>query len=152
MTGVVSALKHASSRDEVLELVLAGARLVATKVALFVVKKGGYLGWICTPEFADRSSLQTVLVPLEETSVFDRAIREDVYLGPIRYDEVHAPLLRIMRNPTRDVAVVPIRVSGRTAVIIVADELGDTMIGTRRLEELARAAGDAFGRIVRTRR
>jgi hypothetical protein len=152
MTGVVAALKHAGSRDEVLELVLTGARLVATKVALFVVKKGGYLGWMCTPEFADRSSLQTVLVPLEESSVFDRAIREDVYLGPIRYDEVHAPLLRILRNPTRDVAVVPIRVSGRTAVIIVADELGDTMIGTRRLEELARAAGDAFGRIVRTRR
>lgn len=152
MTGVVAALKQAGSRDEVLELVLTGARLVATKVALFVVKKGGYLGWMCTPEFADRSALQTVLVPLEETSVFDRAIREDVYLGPIRYDEVHAPLLRIMRNPTRDVAVVPIRVSGRTAVVIMADELGDTMIGTRRLEELARAAGDAFGRIVRTRR
>ena len=107
---------------------------------------------MCTPEFADRSALQTVLVPLEETSVFDRAIREDVYLGPILYDEVHAPLLRILRKPSRDVAVVPIRVSGRTAVVIIADELGDTMIGTRRLEELARAAGDAFGRIVRTRR
>lgn len=152
MTGIIAALKQAGSRDEVLELVLTGARLVATKVALFVVKKGGYLGWMCTPEFADRPALQTVLVPLEETSVFDRAIREDVYLGPVRYDEVHAPLLRIMRNPTRDVAVVPIRVSGRTAVLIMADELGDTMIGTRRLEELARAAGDAFARIVRTRR
>jgi hypothetical protein len=36
--------------------------------------------------------------------------------------------------------------------VILADELGDTMISTRRLEELARAAGDAFSRIVRTRR
>ncbi|MBX3228032.1 MAG: hypothetical protein KIT84_27595 [Labilithrix sp.] len=152
MSGVIAALKAAGSRDEVLELVLTGARLVATKVALFVVKKGGYLGWMCTPEFADRSQLQAVLIPLEAQSVFDRAIREDVYLGPIRYDDVHAPLLRILKNPTRDVAVVPIRVSGRTAVVIVADELGDTMIGTRRLEELARAAGDAFGRIVRTKR
>ena len=52
---------------------------------------------------------------------------------------------------TCDVAAVPIRVSGKTAVVIVADELGDTMIGTRRLEELARQAGDAFARIVRTR-
>jgi hypothetical protein len=43
-------------------------------------------------------------------------------------------------------------VSGKTAAIILADELGDTMLGTRRLDELARAAGDAFGRIVRTRR
>ena len=79
-------------------------------------------------------------------------MREDLYLGPIRHDDVHAPLLRVLKNPSRDVAAVPIRVSGKTAVIIVADELGDTMIGTRRLEELARAAGEAFARIVRTRR
>jgi hypothetical protein len=57
-----------------------------------------------------------------------------------------------MRGATRDVAAVPIRVVGKTAVIILADELGDTMIGTRRLEEIARSAGDAFARIVKTRR
>jgi len=151
-SGILAALRTASSRDEVLELVLTGARTVALKVALFVVKKGGYLGWMCTPEFADRATLQSVLIPLDANSVFDRAVREDLYLGPIRYDEVHAPLLRALKNPSRDVAVVPIRVSGKTAVIIVADELGDTMLGTRRLEELARAAGEAFVRIVRTRR
>ena len=152
MGGILAALRNAGARDEVLELVLTGARMVALKVALFVVKKGGYLGWQSTPEFADRSALQSVLIPLEANSIFDRAIREDLYLGPIRYDEIHAPLLRVMRNPSRDVAAVPIRVSGKTAVIIVADDLGDTMIGTRRLEELARAAGEAFARIVRTRR
>jgi hypothetical protein len=152
ISGVLAALRSASSRDEVLELVLTGARAVALKVALFVVKKGGYLGWIGTPEFADRATLQSVLIPLDANSIFDRAVREDLYLGPIRHDEVHAPLLRALRNPSRDVAVVPIRVSGKTAVIIVADELGDTMIATRRLEEIARAAGEAFVRIVRTRR
>ncbi|MDF2692898.1 MAG: FrgA [Labilithrix sp.] len=152
MGGILAALRNAGSRDEVLELVLTGARMVALKVALFVVKKGGYLGWVGTSEFADRSSLQSVLIPLDANSVFDRAVREDIYLGPIRYDDVHAPLLRIIKNPSREVAVVPIRVSGKTAVIIMADELGDTMIGTRRLEELARAAGEAFARIVRTRR
>jgi hypothetical protein len=152
MSGMMAALRNAGSRDEVLELVLSAARMVALKVGLFVVKKGGYLGWIATPEFADRGQIQSVLIPLESNSVFDRAVREDLYLGPIRRDDTHVPLLRVLKNPSRDVAVVPIRVSGKTAVIIVADELGDTMIGTRRLEELARAAGDAFGRIVRTRR
>jgi hypothetical protein len=152
MGGVLAALRNVGARDEVLELVLAGARMVALKVALFVVKKGGYLGWVSTPEFAERTALQTILVPLDVNSIFDRAVREDLYLGPIRYDEVHAPLLRVMRNPSRDVAAVPIRVSGKTAVIILADELSDTMLATRRLEELAKAAGEAFGRIVRTRR
>lgn len=152
MRGVVAALLRAGSRDEVLELVLAGAQTVALKVALFVVKRGGYLGWVATPELADRAALQSVLIPLDADSVFDRAVREDLYLGPIRHDEVHAPLLRVLRHPSRDVAVVPIRVSGKTAVIIVADALADTMVGTRRLEELARAAGEAFARIVRARR
>lgn|GEM_PF-952292 len=150
--GVLSALRAAGSRDEVLELVLTGARLVAHKVALFVVKRGGYLGWACTPEFADRGSLQSILVPLESASVFDEAVREGLYLGPIRHDDVHASLLHVMRGASRDVAVVPIRVSGKTAVVLVADELGDTMIATRRLEELAHAAGEAFARIVRLRR
>lgn len=149
---ILAALRVAGSRDEVLELVLTGARLVAHKIALFVVKRGGYLGWACTPEFADRTSLQSILVPLESASVFDEAVREGLYLGPIRHDDVHASLLHVMRGASRDVAVVPIRVSGKTAVVIVADELGDTMIATRRLEELAIAAGEAFGRIVRQRR
>ncbi len=152
MHGVLAALRNAGSRDEVLELVLTGARMVALKVALFVVKKGGYLGWAGTPELADRAALQSVLIPLDSNSIFDRAVREDLYLGPIRQDDVHAPLLRVLQSPSRDVAAVPIRVSGKTAVIIVADELGDTMLSTRRLEELARAAGEAFARIVRTRR
>jgi len=152
MGSVLAALRNARTRDEVLELVLAGARALATKVALFVVKRGGYLGWACSPEFGDRALLGAVLIPLQAESIFDRAIREEIYLGPIRYDEVHAPLLRMMRNPSRDIAAVPIRVSGKTAVIVLADDLIDTMTATRRLEEIAKAAGEAFGRIVRSKR
>lgn len=149
---IMAAIRSAGSRDEVLELVLSAARMLAFRVALFVVKRGGYLGWACTPEFADRGSLQQVLVPIDTQSAFDDAVREGLYLGPIPPDEVHASLLGVMRSATKDVAFVPIRVSGKTAVIIVADELGDTMIATRRLEEVARAAGESFARIVRTRR
>ena len=151
MGGVLAALRNAGSRDEVLELVLTASRMVASKVALFVVKKGGYQGWVGSPELGGRAVLQAVLVPLEAASIFDRAVREDIYLGPLRNDAIHAPLVRLLRSPSRDVAAVPIRVSGKTAVIILADELGDTMIATRRLEELAKAAGEAFARVVRAR-
>lgn len=150
--GILAALRAAGSRDEVLELVLTGARMVAFKVALFVAKRGGYLGWACTPEFGDRAALQEILVAVDSGSVFDDAVRDGLYLGPIRFDEVHGPMLHVMRGASRDVAVVPIRVSGKTAVVMVADELGDTMLATRRLEELSRAAGEAFTRIVRMRR
>ena len=150
--GILAALRAAGSRDEVLELVLTGARMVAHRVGIFVVKRGGYLGWACTAEFGERTSLQAILIPLESPSIFDEAVRDGIYLGPLRHDETHAALLHVMRGASRDVAAVPIRVSGKTAVVILADELGDTMLATRRLEELARAAGEAFARIVRMRR
>jgi hypothetical protein len=132
--------------------VLTGARLVARKIGLFVAKRGGYLGWACTPEFGDRRKLQTILIPPDVGSVMDEAVQDGLYLGPLPLDALHAPLVRLMRGASRDVAIVPIRVSGKTAVVIVADELGDTMTGTRRLEELSRAAGEAFTRLVQTRR
>jgi hypothetical protein len=53
-----------------------------------------------------------------------------------------------MKEVSNDVAAVLVRVAGRPALIILADELGDTMIATRRAEELAREAGHAFSRIL----
>lgn len=150
--GIMSAIRSAGSRDEVLELVLTASRMLAYRVSLFVVKRGGYMGWACTPEFGDRAALQRVIVPLDSNSVFDEAVRIGLYLGPIRHDEVHVRLLTVMKSATKDVALVPVRVSGKTAAIIVADDLADTMISTRRLEEVARAAGESFARILRMRR
>ncbi|AKV01038.1 FrgA [Labilithrix luteola] len=149
---VLAAIRNASTRDEILDLVLVGARAVALRIALFAVKRGAAVGWSCTPEFGDMGALPNVAVPLDGTTAFDTAARDDVFLGPIPYDEAHAPMLHVMHRASRDVAVIPIRVSGKPVMMIVADELGDTMLATRRIEELARAAGDAFARIVRAKR
>jgi hypothetical protein len=50
------------------------------------------------------------------------------------------------------VALVSVRVEGKAVALVLADELGDTLIATRRMEELARVAGEAFGRLLRERR
>lgn len=150
-TSVLAALRAAEDRDHVLELLLLGARAVARKVAVFVVKRGGLVGWTCTPEFGERVQLQALTVSLVTPSIFTTAMNEGLYLGAVRHDDVHAPLLRVMGGATRDVAVAPVRVLGKAAVVLVADELGDTMIATRRLEELARAAGEAFARIMKAK-
>ena len=151
-SSVVSALRNAEERDQVLELLLLGARAVARKVAIFVVKRGGLVGWTCSPEFGERAQLQALLMSLTTPSIFTTAMNEGLYLGAIRQDDVHSPLLRVMGGASRDVAVAPVRVLGKAAVVLVADELGDTMIATRRLEELARAAGEAFARIMKNRK
>jgi hypothetical protein len=112
----------------------------------------GFQGWSCTMEFGDRTQLQSVQIPLDTETVFDAAVKDGMYLGPLPNDDAHRRLVGFMRGASRDVAVTPVRVSGKTAVVIVADGLGDTMIATRRLDEIARTAGDAFTRIVRAKR
>ena len=151
-SAVVAAMKAAFDRDQVLELLLTGARAVAGRVAIFVVKRGGFVGWSCTPDFGERAQLQSLLVPLALPSVLSIAANEGLYLGALRHDEAHAPILRVMRTASRDVAACAVRVAGKPTLVILADELGDTMIATRRLEELARGAGEALGRILRARR
>lgn len=149
---LLDAVRQAASRDEALALVLRAAREVAPKVALFVVKKGVYAGWAGSPALASVEALRAAAIPADAPSVLERASREGLYLGPVPHDRLHAPIVRALGTPTRDVAVVPVRVAGRTAVVIVADELHETMRGTRFLDDLARAAGDAFARLVMTRR
>ena len=121
---------------------------MARRVAIFVAKRGDYVGWSCTPELGDEGELRAVTVPSEAPTVLAWASAEGSYLGPLD-PSAHGAILAVMGTATRDVAAVPIRVSGKTAAVVVADELGDTMIGTKRLEEIARAAGEALLRVVR---
>jgi hypothetical protein len=144
-------VQAAMNRDEVLDALLAGAERVAGRVALFVVRRGGYLGWTCTPSFADRADVQTLLLPLDTGNVLDRTVQDGFWLGPVPRDAAHAPLWAVMREATSDVAVVPVLVQDRAAVLVLADELVDTMLATKLLQELAADAGEAFTRILRNR-
>jgi hypothetical protein len=68
-------------------------------------------------------------------------------------DAAHAPLLSVMSTtPSVEVALVSVRVEGKAVALVLADELGDTLVATRRMEDLARVAGEAFGRLLRERR
>jgi hypothetical protein len=57
-----------------------------------------------------------------------------------------------MKTATRDVAMVAVRVKERPTVLVVCDELGDTLLGTRHLELLATVAGESLERILKARR
>lgn len=145
---VLAALKAAPDRDAVLGLVLAGARVVARRVALFVVRRGAFVGWTCSPEIAAPSAIHALTIPADAPTVLAWASAEGTYLGPLD-PSTHGSLMAALRTVSREVAAVPIRVHGRTAVVVLADELGDTLIATRRLEEIASVAGEALARIVR---
>jgi hypothetical protein len=148
---VLEALDRATSRDEVIRVALRGMRLVARRLAIFAVKRVGFYGWACNVELGDVEVLRTVRVPSDQPSVLATATATQVYLGPVPATPAHEGLLRVMERASSDVAAVAVRVAGRPALVLVCDELDDTMTGTRFLGELGRVVGEALARLIAPR-
>ena len=68
------------------------------------------------------------------------ALQSDVTrLERIPKDGTHAPLLAAMKAaPAGEVALAAVKVDGKAVALLFADEIGDTLIATRRMQELAR--------------
>jgi len=145
---VFEALRRTMSRDEVIRVAMRGMRLVARRLAVFAVKRDGFYGWACNVEFGDAELLRDQKIPGGQPSVLATATATAIYLGPIPATPAHEGLLRVMERPSSDVAAVAVRVAGRPALVLVCDELDDTMVGTRFLIELGRAVGEALGRLI----
>lgn len=144
-------LRAATDRDEILELVERSARAVAKRVALLVVRKDALVGWSCSTEFGSLEDLRSLSISTRTPSLLNAVLVGGVYLGPL-LGSVAAAFLRVMGTATRDVAMVAVRVKEKPAVLVVCDELGDTLLATRHLDVMARVAGEALERVVRKRR
>jgi hypothetical protein len=113
------------------------------------VKRDSFVGWSCNAEFGDARAWRLVSVPANVPSVLATAASGTPYLGPLFRTDGHMPILEFMRETSRDVAVTGVRVDMHPALVLLADELGDTALGTRRMEHLAKAAGTALARVLR---
>jgi len=148
---VLGALAEATDRDAIIALLLSGARAVARRVGIFAVKREAFLGWACSPELGDPRAFRALAITAALPSVFAGVASGSDYLGPLYRTEAHAPLLDLMETTTRDLAIVPVRVHGHAALLLLADELGDPALSTKRMSELAQAAGAALARVLRSR-
>lgn len=148
---IFKAIREAAGRDEIVSGALRGLRQVARRVGVFVIKRDGFHGWACNVSFGDVDALRTIVIPHDVPSVLATAAAASVYLGPIPNTKGHAGLLAVMSTASRDVAFVAVRAGGRPAMILVADDLGDPLMSTRRMTELADAAGEALSRLLTLR-
>jgi hypothetical protein len=145
---VAAMLRRAQSRDEVMDALLGGLRAVARRVGIFAVRKREVQGFRCNEELAAARELREVVVVLEGPSVFATALATGCYVGPVPFTPAHASLVRAIHGASGDVAVLPISVSGKPALLVLLDEIGDVMIATRRAEDLGRLAGEALARLL----
>jgi len=147
----IATLATVTSRDAIVELAFRSMSLFAQRVALFTAKRGGFHGWMCNDAFGSAEALRNVVIPNDQPSIMATAMATSVYLGPIPRTSPHETLLAVMGTSSRDVAIATVRVGGKVAAMLVADELRDTLSGTRRMDELARAMGEALTRLVKAR-
>jgi hypothetical protein len=150
---VLVAIRNATHRDDILELVVTGMSAFARRAAVLAVRRDGIVGWTCSPEMADRSVMRGVRLPGSPSRVFASALGcGDVVFAHIPEDAAHAPLLAAMRSPPRgDVALASVRVEDRPVALVIADELSDPLMATARMREIAHAAGDALSKLLRER-
>jgi type II secretion system (T2SS) protein E len=145
----LSALRLARSRDEVVEHLVAGLRTVARRVGIFAVRQGEFRGWQCNEGLGDPTAFRKVVISSSVPSVFATAAAVGHYLGPVPRTPSHEALLGVMGGEAGEVAVMPVVVGGRVVLFLMLDDVGDSMLATRRAEDLGRLAGEVLGRLVR---
>lgn len=146
-----TAMRSAQSRDEILKLLLEGASEVAKRVILLAVKKEGYTGLLCSPAMGDEARIRELRVPPEGPSIFVNVATGGTYLGPVYALQAHKPVLALLPGISDMVAVTAVRLKGRPLVLLLAEGMNAPVKDVTTLEELARAAGEAFARILAAR-
>ncbi len=153
---IVNQMRGARNRDEILDLLVTGARSVARRAVVLAVRRDALVGWTGSGDLAERPALRAVRLPNTMPTVLHESLEYD---GPrfarIRLDAAHAPLFAIMRSPpspAEDVVVVSIQAEGRPVALVIADGLAEAPVAIERVGVLARAAGDALARLLRERR
>jgi hypothetical protein len=151
---VLRHMGEANDRDWILELLIAGTKTVAVRAAVLAVRRDGLTGWTCSPETADRKNFRAVVLPNMMPSVFHTALERDgARLVRVPMDAAHAPFIAALRTaPVGHALAAAVQAEGKPVAVVFADGLADPVAAVERVAALARAAGEAFSRLLRDRR
>jgi hypothetical protein len=150
---VLDAIDAAKTRDAILELVVMGARTFATAVAVLAVRQDKLVGWTCSPEFADPVSWRGVRLSAPKTDLGQVIVQDGAQVAELPQDPEVARVRSVARAPlVGKIASVALRVEGKPVAVVLAVELTDGSVATRRLDELSQAAGSAIAALLRRKR
>ncbi len=145
----------ASTRDEVVEALLALCHSCFRRVIFFIVREPWALGWVGAGEGMDDAFASSFRIPLDRPSIF-RIVAHDktVFIGRLGPDEENRRFLeQLSKQPTSNAALFPILVKGRVVNLIYGDagasgnvkaDMGDLMV-------LLQKVPRAYMRIIRLR-
>jgi hypothetical protein len=145
----LDAMQAATTRDEVMDALIRGMSAVARGVGLFAIRNGAFRGIKCNRKLCNPIQWRQVAISVGKSTVLAETMDAGSYLGPVPDDPDHAPLLSMIGRTGGEVALAVVRVSRRPVLLVLADDLEDTLIATHRADQLTRAAGEALSRILR---
>jgi hypothetical protein len=148
-------IEVATTRDEVVEAVVALCRRFFRRVMFFIVREPWVLGWTGAGEGIDKSLAGSLKIPLDQPSVF-RAVTRDktVFIGRLGPEPENQRFLRALsKKATSTAALFPVTVRGRVVNLVYGDDGATSNVKTDLGELLAllQKVPRAYLRIIRQR-
>jgi hypothetical protein len=147
----ISDFQSAAAVEDVVRILVRGLSRVARHVVVLAVRGKVFEGRD-TNVAGVRDAVRALVISGDRPSVVLTAVQAGYYVGPIPQTLVHQELSRILGEPSDDIAVGSVTITGRAALVYVASGLDTAYLATRRGEELSEAASRALQRIVREKK
>lgn len=143
----------APTRSEIAEALVGYARSLFDVAVLLIVRDELAFGWKGFGRGLAADRVETLLVPLESSSMFKAAVDAgDVFVTSPPASALHLHLLKVLRAPmpTR-AAVAPVVIKGRTVNLLYGHVEEERLLGAEQVEGLrtaATAAANAYVRLI----
>ncbi|HEX6276983.1 MAG TPA: hypothetical protein VFZ53_28275 [Polyangiaceae bacterium] len=145
----IEELGKAQNPDEVVTALVAA--LAPAKVLVLAVRGQAYEGRAGSPEF-DARSVRRIRLAAGVPSVAETAVRQGYYFGTLPLTATHGAIREVLGSDAEgEVYVTQVSISARPSLVVLVTlgrALGGSVEGTRRVDELCRAAGRALETIV----
>jgi hypothetical protein len=151
----MSHIDEGSTRDEVVEAVLALCQSFFRRVVFFIVREPWAIGWRGRGEGIEARVISALRIPLDAPSVFQAAARDKtVFVGRLGSGAQNRKFLESIRKaPATTAAVFPIMVRGKVVNLVYGDAgpLSNVKGDLGELLALLQKVPRAYMRIIRRR-
>jgi Type II secretion system (T2SS), protein E, N-terminal domain len=145
----------ATTRDEVVEGVLALCHRFFRRVIFFIVRDPWVIGWSALGEGVDKALAEGLRVPLDQPSIFQTVTRDKtLFLGRLGPEPENQRILKALgKRPQTNAALFPVVVRGRVVNLIYGDAgaAGNVKAGMGELHVVLQKVPKAYLRIIRRR-
>jgi hypothetical protein len=145
----LAAMRATQDRDDVMRLACEAAATVGRVAVFLALRKGILTGRDAVGSSLSPRAARNLWIPTGSPSVFRDVIEtREPYFGPYGAHAADTVFKAACGNRGGKLLVQPVTLGGRVAALLCVDGVADGAAARERLEELGRAVGEAFRRII----